>query len=174
MNQSAKITKIGQIIIIFVDMKYLIRSLKYFVYISVIMMLILAVLAATGLISTDINVIFKNGLKSLGQIELMFLGVALIYPRFGFVKRGVRIRGEYSEIRQGVVEFMEDRGYVLEKEEGENMTFRRKSLITRISRMLEDRITLERDMIGFYMEGPSKDVTRLAYGLEYKFNNEED
>jgi len=152
-------------------MKYLIRIVKYFLYISIIMMLALTVLALTGMISTDINVIFKDGVKSLIQIEAMFLAVACIYPKFGFTKRAALTYGELKDIRNGVLEVMEERGYVLESEEGENFTFRRKTFITRLSRMMEDRISLERSASGFYVEGLTKDVTRIVYAIEYKFRN---
>ena len=42
-------------------MKYIVRALKYFVYISLIVTIILAVLVALKLVSSDINVMFRNG-----------------------------------------------------------------------------------------------------------------
>lgn len=138
------------------------------------MTLILVILAAAGMISTDINVIFRNGTKSLFQIGLMFFAVSCLYPKFGFTKRGALTFGEYKDVRDGVVEVMEERGYALENEDGENLSFRRKKFITRLSRMMEDRITLERTASGFYVEGPTKDVTRIVYAIEYKFRNTEE
>ena len=154
-------------------MKYLIRALKYFVYISLIVTIILCILVALKLVSPDINIMFRNGWKSVGFIALMFLAVSALYPKFGYVKRGVRILGEYSQVRDGVVSFMEDHGYQLESEQGENLTFRLRNKFYRATRTWEDRITLTRDMAGFYMEGISKDVARLASGLEFKFRNPE-
>ena len=154
-------------------MKYIIRSLKYFIYISVIVTLILCVLVALKLVSPDIDVMFRNGWKSVGLIAIMFLAVSAIYPKFGYANRGVRILGEYSQIRDGIVSFMEDHGYELETEQGENMTFRLRNKFNRATRTWEDRITLTRDLAGFYMEGISKDVARLASGLEFKFRNPE-
>ena len=154
-------------------MKYVIRALKYFVYISVIVTIILAVLVAFRLVSPDINVMFRNGWGSVLQIAIMFLAVSAIYPKFGYTKRGVRIPGAYSEIRDGVVSFMEERGYCLEKEEGEDMTFRLRNKFYRATRTWEDRVTLTRELAGFYMEGITKDVNRLASALEFKFQNPE-
>jgi len=71
--------------------------------------------------------------------------------------------------------YMEEKGYRLEKEDGENLTFRLKNPINRLSRMYEDRITFTRTVSGFQLEGLRKDVVRIVYGLEYKFrHNEED
>ena len=49
------------------------------------------------------------------------------------------------------------------------MTFRLRSPLNRLTRMFEDRITMTRELPGFMLEGPSKDVTRLIYGLESRF-----
>lgn len=154
-------------------MKYIVRALKYFVYISLIVTIIMLILVALKLVSPDVNVMFREGWGSILKIALMFLAVSAIYPKFGYAKRGVRITGSYSEIRDGVVAFMEERGYELETEEGENMTFRLRNKFNRAARTWEDRITLTRELAGFYMEGISKDVARLASGLEFKFRNPE-
>jgi hypothetical protein len=154
-------------------MKYIVRALKYFVYISLIVTIIMLILVALKLVSPDVNVMFREGWGSILKIAVMFLAVSAIYPKFGYAKRGVRITGSYSEIRDGVVAFMEERGYELETEEGENMTFRLRNKFNRAARTWEDRITLTRELAGFYMEGISKDVARLASGLEFKFRNPE-
>jgi hypothetical protein len=152
-------------------MKYIVRALKYFVYITILMSLILAALVALGMVSGDINVMFRNGWKSIGMILLMFLLCALVYPRFGYVRRGARVLGSYAEVRDGVVSYMEDHGYKLDSEEGENLSFVFRSGLKRALRVWEDRITLERDVAGFYVEGPTKDVVKIVYGLEFKFRN---
>jgi hypothetical protein len=154
-------------------MKYIVRALKYFVYISLIVTVIMLILVALKLVSPDVNVMFREGWGSILKIAVMFLAVSAIYPKFGYAKRGVRINGSYAEIRDGVVAFMEERGYELETEEGENMTFRLRNKFNRAARTWEDRITLTRELAGFYMEGISKDVARLASGLEFKFRNPE-
>ena len=155
-------------------MKYLIRVLKYFVFITVLMGLILFVLSAAGLVEKNISAMFKNGYDSLWQIAIMFLAVSALYPKFGFCKRGATVPGPWEEVRPAVVSFMEDRGYVLEKEDGENLSFRKKSFIGRLGSLLfEDRITFERYLPGFYIEGRTRDVARIVSGLEYKFREED-
>ena len=150
-------------------MKYFIRAVKYFVYITIVITIILAILVALGFVSSDINIMFSHGWKSVGMILLMFACVSAFYPKFGYCKRYARINGEYKDIRDDVVSYMEGRGYRLESEQDENMTFRIKSAFTRVARVWEDRITLERDLGGFTLEGCAKDVARVASGLEYRF-----
>lgn len=152
-------------------MKYLIRALKYFVYITCLMVLLLVALIALGMVSSDVNVMFRNGWQSVWMILGMFFLVALIYPRFGYTRRAAHIPGSYEEIRDGVVRYMEDHGYKLESEEGENLSFISRSVLKRAFRIWEDRITLEREVAGFYVEGLTRDVTRIVYGLEFKFRN---
>ncbi|MBQ3723850.1 MAG: hypothetical protein II851_09120 [Bacteroidales bacterium] len=152
-------------------MKYIVRVLKYFVLVTVVMALLLLVLALLGYVEKDVDSMFRNGWKSIWQIALMFLVVAAIYPRFGFCKRGAIVPGAYEDIRPGLVRYMAGRGYEIEKEEGENLSFRLKSPLQRFLRLLfEDRITFTRDRAGFYVEGRTKDVVRIVSGLEALFN----
>ena len=154
-------------------MKYIVRVFKYFICVTVLMALILLVLALLGYVEKDVNSMFRNGWNSLWQIALMFLVVAAIYPRFGFCKRGAIVPGAYEDIRPGVVRFMAERGYVLEKEEGENLAFRSKSPFQRFLKLLwEDRISFTRDRAGFYVEGRAKDVVRIVSGLEARMRGD--
>lgn len=155
-------------------MQYLIRAIKYFFYFLILLIVIMALMVAFGFVDADINTMFRNGTDSLWQIGAMLVIFGAVYPYFGFMKKDTHITGEYSEIRTGVQLFMESRGYVLETEEGENMTFRQAGPLNRTFRMFEDRITLTRTFNGFIMEGLRKDVVRLSLGLEYKFRHEDD
>ena len=114
---------------------------------------------------------FRDGWKSVAYIAVLFGAVAAFYPKFGFITKDVVIPGGYSDIRDGVVEVMESRGYRLESEEGEDMTFRLRSKVSAIFKMLEDRITLTRTEGGFAAEGLTKEVVRIAGALEYRFRD---
>jgi len=157
----------------FFEMKYAVRALKYFLYISVILTLILGGLMLVGAVSTDIDKVFKEGWKSLGWIALMFACVSAVYPKFGYAKRPAAIPGETAEIRDGIIAYMQSRDYVLEKTEGDDMTFRSRSFLFRLFRVWEDRITLTRELGGYQVEGPNRDIVRIVYGLEERFRNKE-
>ncbi len=154
-------------------MKYIIRAVKYFIYVSVILALILSVLILIKVVDGDINVLFKQGYKSLGEIAIMFAIVSAIYPKFGYTKRTAIVPGEFTDIKDEIVQFMDIHNYVLENCEGENLTFRYKGIMGRLNRMFEDRITFTRSFSGFEIEGLTKDVSRIAYGLNNKFHEEE-
>ena len=104
----------------------------------------------------------------------MFACVAAVYPIFGFVRKSAIIPGDFREIRQGIIDAMEERGYRLESEDGENMTFRNGSFLNRLTRMFEDRITFTRELGGFCLEGLRKDTIRIVYGLENRFRKDGD
>jgi len=153
-------------------MKYIIRVVKYFVYITILMSVVLALMVAFKFVDGDINTMFRDGYDSLWKIALMFLAVSALYPKFGYCKRGAIIPGEYKDVRDTVVSYMEDHGYVLETEVDENLTFRCKSPLMKSKRMWEDRLTFTHELPGFYIEGLTKDVVRVISGLEAKFREE--
>ena len=155
-------------------MKYLIRAIKYFFYFIIILCVIMAALVLLDFVEADPQVMFRSGWKSVGEILLLFGVVAAVYPKVGFTKRDARISGEYSSIRPEIISHMESRGYRLESEVGENLTFRLRNRLSAVTRMLEDRITMTRDLGGFQIEGLTKDVTRIVGGLEYRFRSNEE
>ena len=147
-------------------MKYLIRSIKYFIYFSLMCTLIVYALVLIGAVEGDINTIFEEGYKSVGKIAIFFALVAAVYPKLGFISRDMSVSGSWSEIRMKTVEFMSERRYSLESESENKATFRLKGNTGRLTKMFEDRITLTKTADGWQMEGLRKDVLRLASGLE--------
>ena len=61
---------------------------------------------------------------------------------------------------------MDLHGYRLEKEDAESMSFVKRSVVSRLLKMWEDRITISYDVAGLRLEGISKDLVRLVSGLE--------
>ena len=108
------------------------------------------------------------------KIAIFYALVAAVYPKLGFIRRSMYIDKDMTEIRGQVISFMEEKGYDFESEDGNCMTFRFRSMAGRITRMMEDRITICRVDGGYVMEGLRKDVLRFASGLEYKFQDKED
>ena len=155
-------------------MKYLVRAVKYFISICVFITLIILLMVLLGVVSPDVEVMFTQGWKSIGYIAIMFAVVSAVYPIFGYKKRLAGVLGDFADLRPGVLSYMEDHGYVLESEDEEKMTFRSRSLLNRIFRVWEDRITIEKTLGGFEVEGLTRDISHIVYGLEYKFRNPEE
>ena len=147
-------------------MKYFIRSVKYFFYLLVILAIIITALVLAGLVEADISRIFVNGYDSLWQICLIMAVFAAIYPRFGFSSRTAHVYGSPEDVRPLLMRVMDLHGYRLEKEDGQTLTFVKRSVISRILKMWEDRITVEPEAAGLRLEGITKDLVRLVSGLE--------
>lgn len=147
--------------------KYIVRAVKYFFYFSILLAVLLWVLVFANVLDGNIETMFKDGYNSLWKIALLFAAVSAVYPVFGFMKRDTFMPGEHCDLKPGIVKFMEGRGYRLEKEEGENLTFRNRNFLYRMFRMCEDRITFTRIFRGYSIEGLRKDVVRLISGLEH-------
>ncbi len=154
-------------------MKYLIRSIKYFIYFSLMCTVIVSALVLIGAVEGDINSIFEEGYTSLGKIAIFFAMVAAVYPKVGFIKRCISTNKEWAEIRNDVIEFMKERRWDLESESNEGATFRIRGFAGKLSKMYEDRITLTRSAEGYQLEGLRKDVMRLATGLEHRLDSQE-
>lgn len=155
------------------NMKYLVRSLKYFVYLTIILVLIILILVKLRLANSDLSEMFVNGYDSLWQIALIIAAFSAVYPKFGFSSRNARLAGSDAEIRPGVTEVMEDHGYRLEKEEEGKMSFIKRAPLSRALKMWEDRITLIRTIDGYSVEGLTKDIVRIISALEYRYRNTE-
>lgn len=150
-------------------MRYFVRAIKYFIYICIIFSVLILALVLLKAVSSDINVMFRHGWKSVGLIAVMFAAVSAFYPLFGYTKRLAAVLGELTGYHQDVMDYMATRGYRFETEEGDAMTFRSRSIITRL--IWDDRITIEKGLGGFYVEGPGREVAKIISGLEYKFRN---
>ena len=59
-------------------MRYIVRAVKYFFQLMVILALIIAILVVAKVVDADISKIFVNGYDSLWQIALMMAAFAAI------------------------------------------------------------------------------------------------
>lgn len=147
-------------------MKYIIRSLKYFCYLIILLTLIILALVLTGFVEADLSKMFVNGYDSLWQIALVMLAFAALHPRFGFSKRTAHVYGSPEEIRSDVLRVMEVLGYRLESEKEGSWAFLRRSGVSRALKMWEDRITLTASAAGLEVEGLTRDLMRVVSALE--------
>ena len=150
-------------------MKYILRSIKYFVYLAIMLAIFIAALLALGFIEGPIDNIFKNGADSLWQMALIVAAFAAVYPMLGYGKRNVRIYGEPEQVWPEIVDFMNGRGYILTQGGAQGAKFRLASKLNRILRMGEDTISFTRTIGGYTLEGRTKEIVRLDTGLTQKF-----
>jgi len=146
-------------------MRYLIRSVKYFVQLMVILSLIIAILIVAKVVDADISRIFVNGYDSLWQIALLMAVFAAIYPRFGYAKRQAIVPGSDEETMPVLERVMAAHGYEKENRTDGVLAYRKRSAGDRLLRLWEDRITVTRFVSGYELEGSNKDVVRLINAL---------
>lgn len=147
-------------------MRYIVRAIKYFFYLIIILALIMAILVMAGFVEGNINKMFVHGYDSVWQICLIMAVFAAIYPKFGFSSRTAHLYGSMEEVRPKMLEVMERLGYKLEKESAESFSFVKRSLVSRVFKMWEDRIVISSGVGGLNVEGLTKDIVRVISGLE--------
>lgn len=152
-------------------MTYIRRAVKYFIQISLLLAVIIGVLMATGMVSKDIAVAFQYGWKSVWWILAIFAIMALAYPFFGYQKRKINVNGDPALAKNGIVEALKGRGYVLAGEADGVLKFHLSAPLNRAARMWEDTITLSPVLGGWEVEGLTRDLVRVIGSIEYYFRN---
>ncbi len=146
-------------------MKYLVRSLKYFVQLAVILALVIAILVVARVVPGDISQIFRNGYDSLWQIAIIMAVFAAVYPRFGYASREAVLPGSDEEVKPLLDKVMSAHGYKQEERSDGKLSYRKASAGDRLLRLWEDRISVDRFVSGYTLEGYNKDVVRLINAL---------
>lgn len=151
-------------------MKYLIRAIKQFFYLTLFLCLIILILVKAGFVEADLSQMFVHGYDSIWQMALIIAIFAGVYPRLGYSSRELRIPGSDEELLPGLKAVMEDKGYKVEKEENGTVTFIKRAPLSRFMKLWEDRITFTRTVSGYSLEGLTKDIARAASAIEFKFS----
>ena len=144
------------------NMKYLIRSLKYFLQLTILLVLFMTAIYFITAKGASLESMLKDGYNSLWKMAGIVAVFAAVYPRFGYGKRRIRAKGSAEEILPKIEAHMNARGYELVSRDAEdNLVFRQASFAARLSRMFEDQIYFTRALSGYEMEGRLKDIVRL-------------
>ena len=143
------------------SMKYLIRSLKYFLYLLFLLVIFVAVIYFVSAKGQPLESLFRNGYNSLWTMALVLAVLSACYPRFGYGKRRIRATGTADEIITKIEAHMNARGYELESRDAEdNLVFRQATFLGRLGKMF-DKVYFTRALSGYEMEGRLKEIVRL-------------
>lgn len=154
-------------------MRYFIRSLKYLIYFAVMFFIIVGIVylfssqKASGLSFVEL---FKEG--SLPKIALFFVAVAAIYPKLSFYKKEIHLNGDFTKYAELFDEVMKSMDYQLETQEPGCVTYRKKGVYARLSRMYEDRVTFDTSGNPVIAEGYRKDLVRVLSAIGYRLREE--
>lgn len=147
---------------------YLIRSLKYLLWLVILFVAIFTIMSLTGTSREGaLSEIFttRRGVMMLCMIVVL----ALLYPRFGFTRRDVR--ANMPADRDTLIETFRESGFALRDETPGRMVFRAATGFKRLMLLWEDTITVESDDKYIALEGIRKEVVRLEFRLKPRLGN---
>ncbi|MFA6677426.1 MAG: hypothetical protein WCS34_07525 [Bacteroidales bacterium] len=153
-------------------MKYIIRSLKFFLKILVLLCIIIFVMTIFTPDVSFSDTFSNNGkLFSEGSLPKMLAFLILcsaIYPALTYVKKEIFIDGSYDDFKDVINEVFELSEYVFVSDNGDSVTYRKKSKFARFNRLYEDQITLTKGESPLFLSGLRKDLMMISNRIEYK------
>ena len=148
-------------------MKYIVRSLKYLLLISVLYVALLwvsSVYTYNGMV--DVATLLKAQLGSERGVWLVvaFVALALFYPRFGYVRRvvgGADIEGDRILIDNAMKLY----GFKFAGMREGRLVYRAEGVIRRMTLLFEDEILVREAEGGVEIEGLRRSTVRIIYQL---------
>lgn len=147
-------------------MKYLIRSVKYFVALCVICMGVVALMLLTGTsaLSAEETLYVMFHTTRYARLLAAIVVLAALYPRFGFIRR--RTEGDMEEDREQLLTAFRAAGFELRGEEEGVLVFRAATLPHRLMLLFEDEIRVSQYGQWIELEGIRRGVARVEYRLD--------
>ena len=156
-------------------MKYFIRSVKYFVYIVVIFVILVNIIFFTSQRQPGIDNftdLFKDG--SLWQMLALFIAFSAVYPVLGYYNKKIYTNNNFAAKKQSIIDYMTNGGrYMLTDDSNGRLTFRIKSPFIRFMRLYEDAIVIDYTSNPVIMSGLRKEVVRYSRNIETIIQSEE-
>lgn len=156
-------------------MKYIVRSLKYLLLISVLYVALLWVSSIYTYNSmVDVMTLLKAQLGSERGVWLVatFIGLALLYPRFGYVRRiveDVDIEGDRIRIDNAMKLY----GFKFAGVREGRLVYRAEGIIRRITLLFEDEVLVREVEGGVEIEGLRRSAVRIIYQLRAYIEHKE-
>ncbi len=147
-------------------MRYLIRSIKYFVALCVLIAGIMALNLSTGIASLSLGetfyVMFHTPRGMLLPAAVILL--SLFYPKFGFLRR--QVEGDIAKHRELLLNAMQSAGYALCDESNGVFRFRADNFVRRTMMLFDDEITVCQVGDHIVLDGNRRGVARVEYRLD--------
>ncbi len=152
-------------------MKYIFRSIKYLLAVSVFCVVLTFAMDLTGASLLDAKqtfyVMFHSWRGAVLPITIVL--VSLAYPRFGFTVR--ELEGSVAGDREQIDTAFEVAGYALDRMEGEVMVWRAESLLRRATMLFEDEVRVSQQEGNIVLDGNRRGVARVDYQLRNYLRN---
>ncbi len=155
--------------------KYLVRVLKFIVFYSVLILIMLTIVYFTS----DHSVSFREFLlpesgNNLKNMIILIVAFSAVYPFIGFGKREVHMNRSFDKDKEVVTGMVTDMGYVLVSDNDNKLVFKSKRIITRIFRVFEDKIVIDYSDNPLLVTGLRRDIMRISQHIQYHFRRMED
>ena len=145
--------------------KYLIRSVKYFVALCVLLVAIMALNRAMGSTLTMRETFYVMFHTTRGLLlPVVVVVLALCYPRFGFIVR--RVEGDTEHDREQIVNAFRSVGFSLRREEEGTLFFRADGFVQKLLLLWEDEIRVSQYGQWIELDGIRRGVARVQYRLD--------
>lgn len=151
--------------------RYLIRIVKYMIYLAIVFILIVAIYSLASGQEMRYRSLFRPGTEF--QMIIFFVLISIVYPLLGFGKKSVYLNKSFAEDREKIKEVFETCRYIVTEETATTITFRLSSNFVRALRMFEDSIILDYSDNPIILDGQKRDVTRIVRAIEYATRREE-
>jgi len=145
--------------------KYIIRVIKYLVYIFILTSLMLILIALITKQPLDLNILLQPG--SVSKIGVILGAFSLIYPMVGFTSLKVYINNSFEQDREKIERVFTDSRYIVVKREENTISFRHSSPFSRLLNLYEDTIILDFSENPLTLTGARKNVTRFSRMITY-------
>lgn len=146
--------------------KYLLRVLRYLLRMVLLLGLIFALMLLTKTSEVGAAELWAQMMNTQkGAILIIALvGVALMYPKFGYVERAVML--DMVDNRDTILEVMRKMGYTIVSEKENKMVFQSSGLLKKIMLMGDDKITMNSYTKGVVvLDGVRKDVVVAEFRM---------
>lgn len=157
--------------------RYIKRALKQFIYYTIIVLIILAIVYLTSNRSLEYQDLSFFEVINQGNSLYKMLGLLLlfsfVYPLIGYTKKEVAFKGSLQDNYSQILTTFSNRGFELcesapthNSNQEQILVFRKKSVLLRILRAFEDQVTLtyKGDSIA-EIEGLRKEVLLIEAAL---------
>lgn len=147
-------------------MCYFIRSVKYFVALCVLCVILMALMLVTGTSALSLHdtifVMFHTTRYALLLCAIVVLSA--LYPWFGFVER--RLRGDVVRHRAQIINAFHTAGFELHHEADGVLYFRAGNFVKKLMLLFEDEIKVSQEGESIVVDGIRRGVARVVYRLD--------
>ena len=156
-------------------MKYIVRSLKYLLLISVLYVALLwvsSIYTYNGMVDVVTLIRAQFGSDRGVWLVATFIGLALLYPRFGYVRRiveDVDIEGDRIRIDNAMKLY----GFKFAGVREGRLVYRAEGIIRRITLLFEDEVLVREVEGGVEIEGLRRSAVRIIYQLRAYIEHKE-